>query len=392
MLERGLIMALTLRQLCEQSWYQYEMNIVAGSKGADNVVQWIYALEDAHAGDFIRGGELIFTTGIGKNEGVADWLLSFVKTIYSHEASGLVVNIGPYIQTIPPEVVTYCDEHSFPLLEIPWKVHLVDVTRDFCNKIFESEKEAQTLSSIFETIIFHPGEAAEYLPELSRRGFHGEGDFCLIGIHALLDHTSLIPDQIFTERLVRLVSHMEKKAAHIFRGEYLFLILNDFMADDMDDLVNQVQTLGANVNCSVQIAVGPAHKKLFQLSVGFRKVEALLRVMLAKNQPLMYYDRLGVQKIILSVDDTQVLEEFVHDTLGSLIRYDRENGTDYMNLLKRYLDQNGSVQKVAEELYVHRNTVNYQLNKVKKILCMDMDTMEKRFQIMLAFQIREFLE
>ena len=81
MLERGLIMALTLRQLCEQSWYQYEMNIVAGSKGADNVVQWIYALEDAHAGDFIRGGELIFTTGIGKNEGVADWLLSFVKTI-----------------------------------------------------------------------------------------------------------------------------------------------------------------------------------------------------------------------------------------------------------------------------------------------------------------------
>ena len=106
---------------------------------------------------------------------------------------------------------------------------------------------------------------------------------------------------------MRLVSHMEKKAAHIFRGEYLFLILNDFMADDMDDLVNQVQTLGANVNC-------------------------------------------GVQKIILSVDDTQVLEEFVHDTLGSLIRYDRENGTDYMNLLKRYLDQNGSVQKVAEEI------------------------------------------
>ena len=75
---------------------------MAGSKGADNVVQWIYALEDAHAGDFIRGGELIFTTGIGKNEGVADWLLSFVKqstvmkqwsgskyrTLYSDDSAG----------------------------------------------------------------------------------------------------------------------------------------------------------------------------------------------------------------------------------------------------------------------------------------------------------------
>lgn len=385
-------MALTLRQLCEQSWYQYEMNIVAGSRGTDNVVQWIYALEDAEAGDFIRGGELIFTTGIGKKEDVSDWLLSFVKAIYSHEASGLVVNIGPYIREIPDTVVEYCDAHDFPLLEIPWKVHLVDVTRDFCNKIFESEKEAQTLSSIFETIIFHPNKMPEYLPELSRRGFHTEGDFCIVGIRVLRDNASVIPDQIFTERLVRRVSHMEKKTAHIFREEILFLVLNDFKAEETELLVKQIQTLGKDANCRVQIAVGPNRKKLSELSVGFRKVGALLHLIHTKNRSVIYYDRLGVQKIILSVDDAQVLEEFMHEMLGPLIRYDRENGSDYLDLLKRYLDQNGSVQKVAEELYVHRNTVNYQLNKVKKILGTDMDTMEKRFQIMLAFQIREFLE
>lgn len=116
-----------------------------------------------------------------------------------------------------------------------------------------------------------------------------------------------------------------------------------------------------------------------------------MRLMKAKHRSTIYYDRLGAQKIILSVDDSQVLSDFMKVTLGALIRYDEENQTNYLALLKRYLDQNGSVQKVAEELFVHRNTVNYQLNKIKKILECDLDTMEKRFQIMLAFQIREII-
>mgnify|MGYP000060798241 CR=1 FL=1 len=32
---------------------------------------------------------------------------------------------------------------NFPLLEVPWKTRLVDITRDFSNQIFQNEKEEE---------------------------------------------------------------------------------------------------------------------------------------------------------------------------------------------------------------------------------------------------------
>ncbi len=46
---------------------------------------------------------------------------------------------------------------------------------------------------------------------------------------------------------------------------------------------------------------------------------------------------------------------------------------------------------MAEENVVHRNTVNYQINRIKKILGKDLSSMEERMELMLAFQIRDVL-
>ena len=71
--------------------------------------------------------------------------------------------------------------------------------------------------------------------------------------------------------------------------------------------------------------------------------------------------------------------------------YDRDNGTDYMSFLRLYLKYDGSVQRVAQETFVHRNTINYQLAKIKKILGNNLKTFEERFKIILAFEARDVL-
>ena len=62
-----------------------------------------------------------------------------------------------------------------------------------------------------------------------------------------------------------------------------------------------------------------------------------------------------------------------------------------MNFLRMYLKYDGSVQKVAQEIFVHRNTINYQLAKIKKILGNNLKTFDERFKIILAFEIRDIL-
>ena len=99
-------MAITIAQICANTEKLYDMHLIAGKNGIDNVVRWVHMVEDIEVPDFLHGNELVFTTGIAHfgNE----WLLDFVTGLKKSNASGIVVNIGPYIDSIPSKVIVYC--------------------------------------------------------------------------------------------------------------------------------------------------------------------------------------------------------------------------------------------------------------------------------------------
>ena len=90
------------------------------------------------------------------------------------------------------------------------------------------------------------------------------------------------------------------------------------------------------------------------------------------------------------IKDTSVLHEIYDETLGTLEEFDSANGTDYMETLKRYLENDSSVQEVARITFVHRNTVNYKLRRIKEILGCELNY-EDKLRLMLSFFIKEFL-
>lgn len=384
-------MALTLRQIYDECWYLYDIKIAAGTEGTDNVIQWVHTLEDVETGEFIHGGELIFTTGIAQKDRDIQWLFDFVKEINRREACGIVVNIGPYIQEIPQIVIDYCNKEKFPLFEIPWKTRIVDMTRDFCNRIFKDEKEQEDLSEIFERILFHPDEAAVYESELQRRHFETHESFCIIGIRIFFSGEVPARRNMVQKRLQRRVARISERNVSIFRDNFCFLVLNGISHKQLEKLIGEMQKISDIEQIPVDLAVGPFDSSLDELSVDFRKVSSLLKFMKNRKETILYYDKMGVQKLLLSVDDIQVLKEFEQKRIGMLLKYDEENDTKLMELLTTYLSLNGSVQQTADKFFIHRNTVNYQLGKIKKILSCDLESMQCRFEIMLALQIRNIL-
>lgn len=52
-------MALTLSQLCVNVEKTYQMKLVAGEDGMDNVVRWVHIIEDVEVSHFINGQELV---------------------------------------------------------------------------------------------------------------------------------------------------------------------------------------------------------------------------------------------------------------------------------------------------------------------------------------------
>lgn len=173
----------------------------------------------------------------------------------------------------------------------------------------------------------------------------------------------------------------------------MFYVLNDFFDDEIESIAEKIQSEKEryiSVN-KLYVAVSKTNNKLKSLPKTYQIVLRMLRLAVRADMTLMFYDRLEVKKLILAVDDISLLESIYNENLKKLEVYDRDNGTDYMSFLRLYLKYDGSVQRVAQETFVHRNTINYQLAKIKKILGNSLKTFEERFKIILAFEVRDVL-
>lgn len=216
-------------------------------------------------------------------------------------------------------------------------------------------------------------------------------DYAIIGVNAdMADHISSRKLESAFERTI----YSYKKHWGGFKVDnMMFYILNDFSDDEIESIAEKIQSEKEryiSVN-KLYVAVSKTNNKLKSLPKTYRIVLRMLRLAVRADMTPMFYDRLEVKKLILAVDDISLLESIYNENLKKLEVYDRDNGTDYMSFLRLYLKYDGSVQRVAQETFVHRNTINYQLAKIKKILGNSLKTFEERFKIILAFEVRDVL-
>ena len=108
-----------------------------------------------------------------------------------------------------------------------------------------------------------------------------------------------------------------------------------------------------------------------------------------QDADILYYDTLGIEKILLSVKDRKVLSDIEKNTLGRLIQYDKNNGTDLYDFLKIYIKNDGSIKKTADDLFVHRNTVNYKISKIESIINMDITNLDNLLLIKMVLEIEK---
>ena len=82
-----------------------------------------------------------------------------------------------------------------------------------------------------------------------------------------------------------------------------------------------------------------------------------------------YYEDLAVYDLLINVkSDYQI-----HPGLQKLVEYDKNNGTDYVKTLSTYLRNYKNLSQTADDLFLHRNTILYRLNKIEEILQSSLD-------------------
>ena len=143
----------------------------------------------------------------------------------------------------------------------------------------------------------------------------------------------------------------------------------------------------------ITLGVGKVTKSIRCLYKSFKHAKAIQKLQNTGMIPedKYYYGQLGIYRLLIGIDDREIVEDYYSRVLKPLIDYDEQNQSELVDVLKCYLDHDGSVNRTAEELFVHRNTINYKLNKIKDILNIDLASLETRMELMLALALKEIM-
>lgn len=105
------------------------------------------------------------------------------------------------------------------------------------------------------------------------------------------------------------------------------------------------------------------------------------------SERVVYYDDLGVYRI-LSFEGLQLeLNHFYKEMLDDLVIYDKEKGTDLVLTLNNYFESEGNLKKISEMMFIHYNTVVYRLQRIKEITGMNLEKYEDRLNLQIALKI-----
>lgn len=383
-------MAITLVKLCQMSYEKYKMQLIAGKGGLYNVVSWVHIIEDIEVASFLNGSEMVFTTGIGNIGKDSEAMIAYIDALIQNNATALVINIGPYINKIERKVIDYCDEKNFPLFICPWETRLVDVTRGLCERIYKYETNEKSLVSNVKDYIFYPAERKRILEVLERQGLQNDITYCVIflGIDSGLNPTEA--DNIGLEIYTRKEIEKTRSGRYVlFWYERKLVIVTAGMDDEVQGKFIESMKYYSKTRKKIHIAVSSNEERINNLDVNFERARDIFTMSEKQDIEVLCYNTLGIEKILLSVRDKNILNKIERNTLGNLIQYDKNNGTDLYEFLKKYIENDGSVKKTADDLFIHRNTVNYKLSKIESIINIDITKLDNLLLIKLVLDIEK---
>ena len=386
------MMGFTIEDALIQNQEQYQLKLLAGHGGCSNTISWVHMIEDTTIIQQLWGKELAVTTGLGFQS--HDALFEFIKCLIKYHSVGLVINTGKYIFDIPQDIIDYCNEQDFPLLTTPCEVHMADLIKDFSMRCLYSQKEDNEISKLFQKAFSMP----QLIEEIRRQlmgAFDVDGSFqvVLIGIEDS-DQFDAIERRRVAFQLELCFEKIESSYAFFWFDGYFVLIVNNLDSEILESIIDKMykRTKKRMPSRFIHLGIGTQMHDLHQVILSYKRAKAAVTMAEQFKYPMVLFEEMGVYQILFSIEDKRILIEMYQKLLQPLIDYDQKHHGELEHTLYYYLLYDGSQVAMAKNLYMHRNTINYRMIKIKELLNCQLETFDEKMSYMLALYIKKMLD
>ena len=239
------------------------------------------------------------------------------------------------------------------------------------------------------------------MPELTGDLNLKAGEFRVIEFAYHNDRQSHHDDSLTAGQAVRRIINTEFSyylseniLVQLQTGTVLALVPSVKISDEkLKEILGRIVDVAKNqYHTELYVGVGNSTGYLEDVRVSRNEAAAAIKVAdisKADNHIYFYRDQ-GLYTLISKITDDKFLDEFVEKNIGKLIHADEVNDGNLCETLENYLNHNCNVKYTAECMYIHRNTLNYRLDKIQEILGKEFDDLESCLTLKLAFMIRNY--
>ena len=169
-------------------------------------------------------------------------------------------------------------------------------------------------------------------------------------------------------------------------------VKSDIEGKDLEKLARSISdALTSEFYTHSLISIGTTVTGVKDLARSFKEAQVALEVgkVFDTERNIVSYEHLGIARLIYQLPTT-LCEMFLKEIfkVGSIETLDQET----LFTIQRFFENNLNVSETSRKLFVHRNTLVYRLEKIKKLTGLDLREFDDAIVFKVALMVKKYLE
>ncbi|MDO4301111.1 MAG: PucR family transcriptional regulator ligand-binding domain-containing protein [Clostridia bacterium] len=399
-------MSIVVKDLLKLELFQNIIKLVSDGSGMESPVNWPYIKQTAEIRPWLNGGEIVFVTGNSNDKTDKEQIALLMEGIECKVAAFVFLCGDEYINKLSDKVIDFANSVKIPVFTMPYDVKLIDVVKEIANAIMESGSRERMIMNFMTDLLHGNFKNDDHIRKQGYEcGINIDQNCMAMSIETNFDYEGESYSQIMSYRgtmdyMLKRIEQIGRRygiqtatSFNVERSVCLFVMENtdslEMLCQEIDEFLDYYFKYN---ELTLFVGYGDIHKgvKGCLRSIG----ESRKTVQFAKKaeaQNISYhYNEMGLLCLLVSSNSKDELMAYCNNVIGSLIKSDRENNTEYILTVKTYLENNNNLVSAANQLFIHRNTLINRLKHIEELTGKSLKEAETKLEYLCVFKLLEF--
>lgn len=168
-------------------------------------------------------------------------------------------------------------------------------------------------------------------------------------------------------------------------------LLRQYIQEKLDDVLSNFTEI------SLYATIGKTATHMSDIHESFHQAQETLRLSEHSlsthlNNRIFHFDEFLLQYFLLENIEKDTMKNYFKQTLGPLHDHDLNNGSALIETLISLVSHRFNIAECSRDLFIHRNTLLYRIEKIESILLVNLKDAEESLKLQLGLKIYQLLD